>query len=328
MNKHTKEGLVMVITGASSGIGRATALEWARKGGSVVLAARSREVLEEVSAACVEYGGRAHIVQADVSIEEDVNKIAEEAITTFGKIDVWLNNAAVMIFGRFDEIPTEDILRLINTNLCGYIYGARAAVRRFRAQGYGTLINMASVSGIVGQPYSVPYSASKAGIHGLSKALSQELENEKYIHVCTVHPSVIDTPIYQNSGNYTGKEINPPTSASPAYKVAHAVLRLTENPKKEVFVGKLNLQMRLGRNIAPKIFDKMTQKMITAYEFRDRPAVKSSGNLYAPIPEQEAVSGGWIQMEKEGKRPTLRKTAGKVAMAAGILLGISWLLSK
>lgn len=328
MKKLNKVDQVMVITGATSGIGRATAQEWARRGGSVVLAARSKEVLEEVAFECISNGGRAHVVQTDVSNEEEVEKLASEAVRTFGKIDVWLNNAAVLVFGEFTQIPTEDIRRILETNLFGIIYGARAAVKQFYKQDYGTLINMGSVAGIVGQPYSVPYSISKGGIRSLSISLGQELEGHEHIHVCTVHPSIVDTPVYDQAANYTGQEINPPTSATPPQDVVKAILKLTEKPQREVFVGKLNLQMRLGRTISPKLFDKAMRKIIKEFELTDEYAPETSGNLFKPMPRMAAVRGGWLKLEKEGKRRTIRKSAGKAALATGLLLGITWLLAK
>lgn len=317
----------MVITGASSGIGRATALEWARQGGSVVLAARSKEVLEEVASECESFGGRAYVVQTDVIKEEEVDRLADEAVGAFGKIDVWLNDAAVLIFGEFTQIPTDDFRRILETNLFGFIYGARAAVRQFYSQGYGTLINMGSVAGIVGQPYSVPYSISKGAIRSLSKSLGQELEDHESIHVCTVHPSIVDTPVYQQAANLTGKAINPPTSATPPEKVVEAIIKLTEKPQREVFVGKLNFEMRLGRTLSPKLFDKAMQKIITEFELKDEYAPHTSGNLYHPMPGMAAIRGGWLKLEKEGRRRTLRKSAGKAALLTGLLVGIGLLLT-
>lgn len=107
-----------------------------------------------------------------------------------------------MIFGGFNDIPTKDFRRILETNLFGIIYGARAAIQQFRKQGKGILINMGSIAGVVGQPYSTPYSISKAGIRLLSISLGQELENETDIYVCTVHPSIVDTPVYQNAANF------------------------------------------------------------------------------------------------------------------------------
>ena len=328
MKQNSKSNRVMVITGASSGIGRATALAWAKKGGRVVLSARSRDVLEEVAATCEHWGGKALVVQADVSKEEDVNRLAAEAVARFGKIDVWLNNAAVMVFGDFDEIPTEDIRRILDTNLLGVIYGARAAVQQFREQGHGILINMGSIAGVVGQPYSVPYSISKGGIRALGIALGQELENEKHIQVCTVHPSIVDTPVYQNAANYSGESINPPTSATPAQEVVEAILKLTEKPEKEVFVGKRNLPIRLGRTVAPNLFDKIYRKSLSSIELQNPPTPTTKGNLYKPMPEHASISGGWLEKEKRGERTTFKSIGKKVAIAAGILLSAGWLISQ
>lgn len=321
-----KNKQVMVITGASSGIGRATALAWAKSGGRVVLAARSRDVLQEVAAGCESLGGKALVVKADVSKEEDVNALAAEAVARFGKIDIWLNNAAVMVFGDFDEIPTEDIRKIVDTNLMGMVYGARAAVRQFREQGQGILINMGSIAGVVGQPYSVPYSMSKGGIRALGIALGQELEKEKNIHVCTVHPSIVDTPVYQHAANYSGESINPPTSATPAHEVVEIILRLTQKPQKEVFVGKRNLPIRFGRKLAPTLFDKLYRKSMATIELQEPATPTTKGNLYAPMQEEAGISGGWLEKEKRGERTTFKSIAGKVAIGAGILLGAGWYL--
>lgn len=328
MKKKDKKGQVMVITGATSGIGRATALEWASRGGSVVLAARSRDVLDVVASACEQCGGKAHAVETDVTKEDEIDLLAAEAVRVFGKIDVWLNDAAVLIFGEFTQIPTEDFRRVLETNLYGFIYGARAAIRQFYKQDYGTLINMGSVSGIVGQPYSVPYSISKGGIRSLTISLGQELENHANIHVCTVHPSIVDTPVYQNAANYTGREINPPTSATHPQEVVKAILKLTKKPEREVFVGKLNLQMRMGRSLSPKLFDKAMHKIITEFELTDELRPDTSGNLFKPNPQLAAVKGGWLKKEQEGKRRTIRKSAGRAALVTGLLVGMGLLLAK
>ena len=328
MNRTKKEGQVLVITGASSGIGRATAMEWAKQGGSVVLAARSIAVLREVAAICEDAGGKAIIVQTDVTREEDVNKLAQEAVNTFGKLDVWLNNAAVMVFGGFNDVPTEDFRRILETNLFGVIYGSHAALVQFEKQRKGILINMGSIAGIIGQPYSTPYSISKAGIRALGISLGQEFENHRNIHICTVHPSIVDTPVYQNAANYSKQAINPPTSATQTGKVARAILELTQHPQREVFVGKRNLLLRMNRSLTPKLFDKAYRKVMEEIEFEEESVPTTSGNLFEPIPEHASINGGWLEKEKKGKRTTIKKVASKVAIVVGILVGAGWLLSK
>src|SRR5438874_9403287 len=148
---------VVVVTGASSGIGRATALAFAKHGASVVLAARRESMLREVANQCQMFGGDAAVVPMDVTDEAAVETLGRRAIERFGRIDVWINNAGVSLFSRFEETPPDAFRRVIETNLFGYVYGARIALRRFRDQGYGLLINNASIVAEVSQPYTSAY---------------------------------------------------------------------------------------------------------------------------------------------------------------------------
>lgn len=152
---------VVVVTGASSGIGRATALLFARQGATVVLAARRTALLRQVEQECQARGGRARCVPTDTSRDEQVEALAARALEACGRIDVWVNSAAVLALGRIEEIPAADHEQLIRTNLFGYLCGTRAAVRQFRRQGHGILVNNASVLGAIGAPYSSVYSATK-----------------------------------------------------------------------------------------------------------------------------------------------------------------------
>jgi short-subunit dehydrogenase len=313
--------MVAVITGASSGIGRATALEFARQGYQLVLTARFGAGLEGVAKECEQLGGQALAVPADVSQEEEVNLLATRALAVFGGLDVWVNNAAVGLFGRFEEIPTADIRQLLEINLFGYIYGARAAVRQFRAQGHGTLINVASMVALVGQPFSIPYSISKFGIRGLSLSLAQELADEPHIQVCCVLPAVIDTPIFQHAGNYMGQAVKAPDPVIPADRVAKTIVKLTRQPKEEVTVGNMARMMRLQRLAAPAaMFDKYMQKMIATQHFKREASGPYQGNLYAPITNWNRVKGGWIP-------DPAKKSPGQInvgtAIAAVALAGVA-----
>ena len=290
---------VIVITGASSGIGRATALALATQHQSaLVLIARRKEALDELAEVCRQRGSAVMVKAMDVSREEDVEALAQEAIERFNRIDVWLNNAAVSLFGRFDEIPTQDLRRLMEINLFGYMYGARAAVAQFRQQGHGTLINISSVVGLVGQPYTGGYSISKFAIRGLSLSLAQELADEPDIHVCTVYPAVIDTPIFNQAGNYYGQEIQAPKPRIKAEQVAKTIISMIKSPKEEAIVGGMGKIMRLARAMVPTTFDKRYRKMIADGHFRDEPADTTTGNLFDPMSQWGKVSGGWKDASK------------------------------
>lgn len=310
--------MIAVITGASSGIGRATALEFARKGYDLVLAARFGAGLEEVAEECTRLGGQAIAVPTDVAKEEEINALAARARDTFGGFDVWVNNAAVGLFGHFEEIPTEDIRQLMEINLFGYIYGARAAVRQFRSQGYGTLINVSSMVALVGQPFSIPYTTSKFAIRGMSISLAQELADEEDIYVCCVLPAVIDTPIFQHAGNYMGQAVKAPNPVIPAKRVAKAIYKLTKKPQEEVTVGNMSRMMRLQRLVTPvELFDKYMQKMISQNHFKSKPSRTFQGNLYEPMTNWNKVNGGWLPEDSgKGKVKTFSAVAGVALLGA------------
>jgi NAD(P)-dependent dehydrogenase (short-subunit alcohol dehydrogenase family) len=199
---------VVVITGASTGIGRAAALKFAPQGAPVVVSGRREQVLQRLAEHCERLGGRALAIPADVTDQEAIKSLARRVIDTFGRIDVWVNNAAVTLFARIEEAPYEAYRKVIETNLFGYIHGARAVLPYFRKQGSGTLINVSSVVGKVGSPFVSAYTTSKFGIVGLSESLRMELQDAPDIHVCTVLPASIDTPLFQHAANFRCSSAN------------------------------------------------------------------------------------------------------------------------
>lgn len=210
------DGAVVVLTGASSGIGRAAARRFAAAGADVVLAARGGGSLEQAAQECRAYDVRVLAVPTDVTDADAVQSLADRTVQELGRLDVWVNDAAVMAYGAIGEVPFAVQRKIIETNLLGTMCGARAALPVLKDQGRGVIINVASLYAKMTSPYVSAYATSKYGVLGFSEVLRQELKSDRGIHVCTVLPGSIDTPIFRHAANYTGREIRPvPPVASP-----------------------------------------------------------------------------------------------------------------
>lgn len=320
MSRELREKVV-VITGASSGIGRAAARLFAQKGASVVLAARSRKSLEEVARACEQCGAQALVVPTDVADERQVRALARCAIERFGRIDVWVNNAAVLMFARTEDAPYEAYRQVIETNLFGYIHGVRAVIPCFRKQGHGILINNASIGGAVAFPGASSYIISKFGIMGLSQSLREELLGTPHIHVCTVLPASVDTPVYQKAANYTGCAIEPMPPIYSAEKVARAIVALARRPARQRGVGAVARLVLLGNRLAPRLAER-----IMAVKGRDllqeRPATPTPGNVFEPVPQYNQESGGWKRRQRRAR--ALKIVAAALALAMPTASLLSW----
>ncbi len=313
---------VVVITGASSGIGGATAHAFAQKGASVVVAARREEPLRDLVAECEQLGARALAVPTDVRDQAAVQALARRAVETFGRIDVWVNNAAVTLFAKFEDSPPDVFREVIETNLFGYVHGARAVMPVFREQGSGVLINNASMMARVAEPYLSAYVASKMAIRGLGTSLRQELflDKAKGIHVSTVMPAAIDTPFFLHAANYTGRAAKAMPPVYPAKSVADTIVRMAERPRREVFVGNAGRMLQLQHYLAPGMAEKQSAKMVDKLHlYQDKPAEPTPGNVFQPMPEGTSVTGGW----KADGAGRLRRLA-TVGLAAGVPAAVLW----
>ncbi|MDX1920917.1 MAG: SDR family oxidoreductase [Candidatus Caenarcaniphilales bacterium] len=302
--KNQLTNLTIVITGASSGIGKALALEAAKQGANLVLIARSEKNLKELAEKCNEFGKafgtKTLAFPGDITNSRTSHVAAEKAIKEFGKLDVWINNAGVALYAKFERTPLESFQRVIETNFLGCVYGSKAALPHFKMQNYGTLINFSSVIGGAPQPYSSAYVASKYAIRGFSGCLRMELELDGLhdVHVCTVMPAAIDTPIFQHSANYTGWPLKPLDPVYSTDKVVSSIVNLINHPKQEIVVGEVG-NLILGQNaLAPGFYEKTMAKTIEKEQFhKEHSARHTEGNLFEPSPDAKLnhanVSGSW-----------------------------------
>jgi short-subunit dehydrogenase len=289
------QGSIVVITGASSGIGRATALLFAQRGATVVLAARSQLALQNVASEIEQRGGTALAVPTDVTDEQAVQALGTAAVEAFGKIDVWVNDASVTLFGFLTDTPMADYRRVVETNFFGCVHGARVALPIFQNQGHGTLINVSSVVTRMPQPYTSAYVASKQAIRALGRSLRQELalQGQRNIHVVTIIPATIDTPLFQHAANYSGRRPKAMPPVYPADLVAEAIVRAATHPRREVYVGSIGRFMAIQMKLAPALTERLATKMVDREHLGKEPASPTTGNLYESLDTSGTVSGGW-----------------------------------
>ncbi len=301
---------VVVITGASSGIGRATALELAREGARLVLAARRTSALELLARECEGLGAQALVVPTDVTDADAVARLARAAIEHFGWIDTWVNNAGVHATGDFENMPEEVFRRVMETNFEGVVNGARAVLPHFRTRRRGVLVNVSSLYGAVTGPYLTAYCASKHAVRGFSASLRQELARTG-VRVSTVLPAVVDTPIWEHAANYSGWGIRPVLPIYRPERIARRVVAAIRSPGRELYAGSAAPVYAAFRALLPRAFEPLMRATNERLQFRRRPAFDTPGNLFAPMEQGTEVSGGY--------RPRSWNWLPRVVAAIGLL---------
>jgi NAD(P)-dependent dehydrogenase (short-subunit alcohol dehydrogenase family) len=284
---------VVVITGASSGIGRATALELAGRGARVVCAARTETALDSLVAEITAAGGQAVAVPTDVADPAAVRALAAAAEDRFGRIDTWVNNAAVAVWGRVEDITDEEFDRVMRVNFLGQVHGVHAALPALRRAGGGVVIGVASVEGLRAVPLHAPYTASKWALRGLYDSLRMELtESGDPIAVTTILPGPIATPFFEHARSKVGAMPKPPPPVYAPEVVARAIARAAVKPTREVPVGGAALGFYLGQRVSPALTDAIMslRRVQVDAQRADRPDT-GTDNVDSPVTEPGSVRG-------------------------------------
>jgi short-subunit dehydrogenase len=315
---------VIVITGATSGIGLATARRAAKKGACVVLAGRSEGALAHITDQINSDHGEAFAVTADVSREEDVARIAESAQRRFGGFDTWVNNAGTGMYGRSLDVPIDDQRQLFDTNFWGVVYGSRIAANHLRRRG-GAIINLGSLVSDVAIPMLGAYSASKAAVKSFTDALRMELEKEEApVSITLIQPGSIDTPFAEHSRNYMDAQPRlPPPVYSPEI-VAKTILHAARHPMRDVIVGGGAKMMAMMNKYVPRLTDHYLENNVIEQQKRQVAIGGRKDILATPSedPRERGRHDGKV-FERSFYTATARNPMATAALAIGAGLAMA-----
>ncbi|HWL35702.1 MAG TPA: SDR family oxidoreductase [Frankiaceae bacterium] len=289
--KTSLDGRVVVVLGASSGIGRATAARFAKQGATVVCAARGKRALDATVSEITQAGGRAFAIPTDAAERGQVDALARQTIAEHGRIDVWLNAVGIASYGAFEATPPEEFERVLRVNLLSHVWGAYAALPHLR-ESAGTLVGIASVFGTRSSPLLTSYCASKWGLRGFYDALRMELRHQREpVRVTTILPSSVDTPLFVHARSRLGTRPRPIPPVYDPEVVAAAIVRAARRPTREVVVGGAGAAYATVQRIAPALSD-ATSGLLWRLQHDDR-ADDAHDNLDEPVDGAGAVRGGW-----------------------------------
>lgn len=293
------EQQVVAIVGASSGIGREAALRFAHRGAKVVVAARSETGLASLVEEIHQSGGEATAIAADVSVFEQVQAIAEKAVSIYGRLDTWVHSSATAVIAPFEQVTPDEFKRVIDVTLMGQVYGAMAALPHLKREGRGALIHISSMEGRRALPLQSSYSSAKHGVEGFLESLRVELQHEESsVSVTSIKPAVINTPFYNNALTKLGVK---PTGLPPYYApslVADAVLYTAEHPTRDFIVGDVGKVLDVLQRFSPALVDAFL--VLAGFQGQKTNELKSAdapNNLYEPVAEHDRVEGDFGNLE-------------------------------
>lgn len=313
-----------MITGASAGVGRATAHAFARSGASVGLLARASEGLEETGREVRDMGGRALEVPTDVSDFDAVSKAADAVEEAFGEIDIWINNAMATVFAPFWEVKPEEFARATEVTYLGYVWGTRAALERMRPRDRGTVVQVGSALAYRSIPLQSAYCGAKHAIVGFTDSLRSELLHDgSNVRVTAVHLPAINTPQFQWSRSKLPRH---PQPVPPIYQpevAARAIHWAAHHPRREVRVGLSTLLATEVQKVAPGLADMYLAR--TGFDAQQTAGAVPSDrpdNLYRSVPGVHATRGPFTGRSRSWSWQSWINRSPRALAAAGIALGI------
>lgn len=320
---------VVVIMGASSGIGRITAHTFAEQGATLVVAARDEQGLSSLVDEIRGMGGTITPVVADTSEWPQVKAVADEAVSKYGRIDTWVHMAGVGLYAKFDETTPEEFKRVIDVNLVGQAYGAMAALPYLKQEGRGALIHVSSIEAVVSFPYSSAYSAAKHGIPGFLDALRLELRHDGHeISVTNIMPAAINTPFFSSARTKLGvKPAAPPPVYDPG-TVADQIVYAAEHPMRDMICGGAGKAFIQTHRLSPPLMDKLHMLVSFRAQRSDEPkSADAPNNLFESGDRDHRIQGDFSSIAFKrsaynwlGRHPWVRRTLFGSALGAAALL--------
>jgi NAD(P)-dependent dehydrogenase (short-subunit alcohol dehydrogenase family) len=276
--------------------------------------------LREVAERCDSLGASTHIVVTDMTRSSDIERLVDETLARWGRIDIWVNNAGTTLFARLEEGEFEAHRQVLETNLIGAMYAARLAIPVFRRQGTGTIINVGSVLSQVGQAFVPSYVISKFGLQGLTEALRTEFADDEQIHVCTVLPYATDTPHFEDGGNQIGRRAHAMPPTQDPEQVAAAIVDVAARPRRQRYVPRYIALGVMLHWLAPNVTERLLLHALQKFHLVSAQP-HTRGNLFGPTSAKGSVRGV--------RGPVIGRWAFAAWAAVDLLrMGRAWLLPR